>query len=654
MTAGDGWTNSAEGSPGSGTDGKSFVDALSPGTVIHQSYRITEFAGEGGAGAVYVAEHINLGHLVAIKTLFGKFVRDDEMRRRFLEEAIIQANLRHPNIVSVSDVLDDPPVCAIFMEYIDGSSLDKHLAALEAPDDIGESTTLFIAILDAMTYAHSQGVVHRDIKPANILLARSTSGVTPKVTDFGIAKVLSDHQRTETGTAMGTVYYASPEQLTDAKSVDHRADVYSLGCTLYEMLTLKLPFVDSTMFGVMRKHVQAPRPDPARLNPLIPREISAAIMRAMAVDPRHRFQSCDEFASELRRAIGVPSPAVSGASPRPTSPIVPATASAAAARPFSVSSGVENPVLVRTPHAGATGPARTQKSLSQSTPTSMRRSRAGITHDSSTSVFIDPPRETNAVGKTLWVVIGVLVVGLLLVFASVMRSGPDKPPGPGQLSGIGGDLDIENFESAGDAGTEPPPPEDTVAEPERPSLPQCNSLADRYTSFHANSNELGVALSSLSEHVEWCTSLFESPRGGNHFDETVGFLTASQMRALHARLQAIDVRGTPEACSHGSAATGEIHRGLRRINTTARDLPPIEARSLTHRRDVLSDIYVDVLTDNPECTLQPVPSSLLSESAVARIAEAERVRLEAERIAAEEVAAAAAAAAGSGEGGPEE
>ena len=656
MASGDEGTDNAAGTPGPGADGKSFVDALAPGTIIHQSYRITEFAGEGGAGAVYVAEHISLGHLVAIKTLFGKFVRDNGMRRRFLEEAIIQANLRHPNIVSVSDVLDEPPLCAIFMEYIDGSSLDKHLAALGEPDDVTETTVLFTFILDAMTYAHSQGVVHRDIKPANILLARSGSGVTPKVTDFGIAKVLSDHQRTETGTAMGTVYYASPEQLTDAKSVDHRADVYSLGCTLYEMLTLKLPFVDSTMFGVMKKHLQAPRPDPARLNPLIPREISAAVMRAMAVDPKHRFQSCAEFANELRRALGVSSPAVSGASPRPSSPNTPATASAAAARPFSVSAGVENPVLVRTPHATSlpSSPPSTQASISQSTPTSIRRSRAGITHDSSTSVFIDPPRETNAVGRTLWVLIVILVLGLTVVIVGAMRAEPEKPPGSGNL--IGATEDVGSTPAIDDAAVAAPPTtadEDTTPAREQLALPQCNALADRYVGFDAETDELRIALASLSEHVEHCTSLFESSSNGNHFDETVGFVSASQFRALHGRLQAIDARGGVEACPHGSTATGEIHRGLRRINTTSRDLPPIEARSLAHRRDVLSGIYVDVVTDLSDCTLQPVPSSLLSDRAVAELAAIEQARLDAEQEA-ERLALEQAAAEGSADEAPEE
>ena len=656
MSAGDDRTNGADEASSAANNGQAFVDALAPGTIIHQSYRISDLAGEGGAGAVYVAEHINLGHLVAIKTLFGKFVRDDDMRRRFLEEAIIQANLGHPNIVSVSDVLDDPPLCAIFMEYIDGSSLDKHLSALEAPDSVAHSSRLFVSILDAMTYAHSQGVVHRDIKPANILLAKSGAGVIPKVTDFGIAKVLSDAQHTETGTAMGTVYYASPEQLTDAKSVDHRADVYSLGCTLYEMLTLKLPFVDSTMFGVMKKHVQAPRPDPARINPLIPREISAAVMRAMAVDAKHRFQSCAEFSAEIRKALNLPdapSASASGVSVE-LSAQIPATASGAAARPFSVSSA-DNPVLVRTPHAGKAsggpGPQRTQVNAGQTTPTSMSRSRSALTHDSSTSVFIKPHRETNAVGKTLWVVIGVLALGLTIALFVALKGEPEKPPGPGNL--IGGDTDTAEPIAAEPDANDPQGSGEPQVQVEQLSLPQCNALSDRYAAFDANRDELGIATSALEDSIEWCTSLLEASTGGNQFDVTVGFLTARQMRALLSRLQGLQAleEGT-ETCGHASAAGSEIHLGLRRINTSSRDLPPIEARSLSHRRDVLSGIYVDVLTDFSNCTLATVPEALLSEAAVTAIqaARASREAEEAER----ERAAAEANAVEEGSGAAEE
>jgi serine/threonine protein kinase len=592
-----------------------------------------------------VAEHISLGHFVAIKTLFGKFVRDEDMRRRFREEAIIQANLRHPHIVSVSDVLDEPPLCAIFMEYIDGSSLDRHIKKLEKPDDIQQSARFFVAVLDAMTYAHAQGVVHRDIKPANILLAQTGAGMTPKVTDFGIAKVLSDHRRTETGTAMGTVYYASPEQLTDAKSVDHRADVYSLGCTFYEMLTHKLPFEDDTMFGVMKKHVQAPRPDPARLNPLIPREISAAIMRAMAVDPKHRFQSCGDFAAEIRRALNIPATATAGGGIPFQPPVrIPATASGAADRPFSVSvPSTGNPVLQRTPNRSQSrtdfGPSSTQVSGHRTTPIA-GRSQTNPPADG--DYYIEPRTETNALGKTLWVVIGVLAVGLLLVIGSSLRS-DSQVIGPGSLIGA----DSGSDSAATDTGaveSEAPQPDTSVevaAVPAGLSLPQCNSLADRYVALPSNSSGVEAAISALATSVDGCEAQLTAGADDSSFDSTVGFLTAVQMRAIHERLLAVQSRNEGgDPCGATLGASGHIHRALRRIHTTARDLPPIEARSLTHRRDVLSQVYVALMTDFGDCTIPTVPRDLLSEQAVQELnrVDAERARVERGAAEAAEVA----------------
>ncbi len=639
MGVGDDRHSGADGSSNGPNNGKSFVDTLAPGTLIHRSYRIVDFIGEGGAGAVYVAEHVSLGHLVAIKTLFGKFVRDDDMRRRFLEEAIIQANLRHPHIVSVSDVLDDPPLCAIFMEYIDGSSLDKHLERLEKPDALHQSARFLIAVLDAMTYAHAQGVVHRDIKPANILLANTGAGVIPKVTDFGIAKVLSDHQRTETGTAMGTVYYASPEQLTDAKSVDHRADIYSLACTFYEMLTHRLPFEDDTMFGVMTKHVQAPRPDPARLNPLIPREISAAVMRAMAVDPKHRFQSCGDFAAEIRRALNMPAPsnASDRISAQPLSRI-PLTESGAADRPFSVSaSEAGSPVLQRTPTRSQTrsdfGPSSTQVSSPRLTPEATRK-RPQLTPNS--NYYIEPRTETNTVGKTLWVVIGMLAIGLLAVIAGSLDS-HDKPTGPGNLIGT------DTGQDGADVPVEPSPETDagdaSEPAPARLSLPQCNALADRYVEMQSDDRGVGVAIGSLATSVDGCEAQLTAAANDSSFDSTVGFLTAVQMRAIHERLLAVQARSEGgDPCGSTLASSGHIQRALRRINTIARNLPPIEARSLAHRRDVLSGIYIALMADFGDCTVPSVPSNLLSDEAVQQLdqltaerAEAERASLQAEQ-----------------------
>ncbi|MBU6160101.1 MAG: serine/threonine protein kinase, partial [Myxococcales bacterium] len=270
-------------------------DMLPVGSVLKGTYEIVRYLGEGGAGCVYLAEHMGLGHHVAIKTLYGRFVRDNSMRERFLEEGIIQANLKHKNIVQVHDRVDEPGFCAFIMEYVSGSSLDRYLRDRKSGIDIADMTRLFCEVLEGATYAHARSVVHRDIKPANILLSVDEGVITPKLTDFGIAKILSGQRHTETGTAMGTIYYAPPEQLVDARSVDHRADVYALGCTFFEMLSGRVPFDGATVFNIMKQHIEAPRPDVCEVNPEVPQGLSVALRKAMAIDPGQRFQSASEF-----------------------------------------------------------------------------------------------------------------------------------------------------------------------------------------------------------------------------------------------------------------------------------------------------------------------------------------------------------------------
>ena len=596
------------------------VGTMAPGTLVKDTYRILDFLGEGGAGAVYMAEHKSLGHLVAVKTLFGKFVRDEDMRRRFVEEAIIQANLNHPNIVKVVDVLDEPPLSAIFMEYVEGTSLDRHLAALGEPEPVGLNGQLFVAILDAMAYAHAQGVVHRDIKPANIMLAKAGDGFVPKVTDFGIAKVLSDHQRTETGTAMGTVYYASPEQLTDAKSVDHRADVYSLGCTFYEMLTLRLPFDDDTLFAIMRKHVQAPRPDPVLLNPEIPRDVGAAIMRAMAVNPDHRFQTCNEFAGELRRMIGLPAtsgssaaiaiggPSTSGRIPTGAPSAISGDAPTMAPRPTPKSNPGARP---RTTPGRASG-----------------RSLAGRTHPGRIDAPARPVDDRNPVARLMWFVICALAIALLAALALGGRGGdntpavtPDGGPDPD-----GGAIQVppEGSEGEGDAAApessdadagEADPDVVAIADPNR--ITECYDLGSQFIDFDPlGAVTFAQAIDTIESNEHDCSTLLGEHATGP-FETTLAFLTTVQNRLVLLDLKArraLALNGAQESyCSDATAAVTEAHRGLRRIaNTSSSDgLMPYEIQSLEPYRDRLTHVYVGLRRTFRHCGLTTVPDDLL-------------------------------------------
>ena len=188
--------------------------------------------------AVYLGRHAQLDSLHAIKVLF---ITAPQIRERLLREGRVQANLRHPNIVSVTDVLEVQGAPALVMEYVDGPALDAWL--LEHKPTIDEALWLFRGIVRGVSAAHERGVVHRDLKPANILLSRTNEGIVPKVTDFGLVKSVSDTKgHTQTGLALGTPEYMAPEQIRDASEVDQRADMFALGCILYELVCHRRAF----------------------------------------------------------------------------------------------------------------------------------------------------------------------------------------------------------------------------------------------------------------------------------------------------------------------------------------------------------------------------------------------------------------------------
>lgn len=202
-----------------------------------QSYEVIEKIGGGGMGIVYKCRHIFNKNIYAIKTLLPQYSENEEIRTRFRNEALILGVLEHPNIVKVYDYIETSNELIIVMEFIDGKSLDKLLKEEIAPLPYNEAINLFYQILDGIDYAHRKGIIHRDIKPSNILIKNDG---TIKITDFGIAK-LQESSQTRTGTRMGTLFYMSPEQVKGEKSIDLRTDIFSLGVTLFEMLTGKLP-----------------------------------------------------------------------------------------------------------------------------------------------------------------------------------------------------------------------------------------------------------------------------------------------------------------------------------------------------------------------------------------------------------------------------
>jgi eukaryotic-like serine/threonine-protein kinase len=267
------------------------------GRTIGGRYKVDSELGRGGMARVYHATDTLLGRAVAVKVLSAQYADDANFVTRFRREARAAARLNHPNLVQVYDTGSDDGVHYIVMEYVEAKTLADYLSGggRIMPDRAIELTE---AVSDALTVAHSQGVIHRDIKPANIMVTRDGQ---VKVTDFGIARVTTNETVQQTAAVLGTASYLSPEQ-AQGEPIDQRSDLYSLGCVLYEMLTGRPPFIADSPVAVASKHVLE-QPIPAsRLNPDVSPELDAVVMRALAKNPDNRYQSAGEMKEDLERA----------------------------------------------------------------------------------------------------------------------------------------------------------------------------------------------------------------------------------------------------------------------------------------------------------------------------------------------------------------
>ncbi|MFC9804982.1 Stk1 family PASTA domain-containing Ser/Thr kinase [Streptomyces griseoaurantiacus] len=268
-------------------------------------YELGQVLGRGGMAEVYLAHDTRLGRTVAVKTLRADLARDPSFQARFRREAQSAASLNHPAIVAVydtgEDYVDQVSIPYIVMEYVDGSTLREllHSGRKLLPERAMEMT---IGILQGLEYAHRNGIVHRDIKPANVMLTRTGQ---VKVMDFGIARAMGDSGMTMTQTAavIGTAQYLSPEQ-AKGEQVDARSDLYSTGCLLYELLTVRPPFVGDSPVAVAYQHVreepQAPSVfDPEEITP----EMDSIVLRALMKDPDYRYQSADEMRADIEACL---------------------------------------------------------------------------------------------------------------------------------------------------------------------------------------------------------------------------------------------------------------------------------------------------------------------------------------------------------------
>jgi serine/threonine-protein kinase len=292
---------------------------IAPGTQITLRYRIDGVLGEGGMGVVYRALDTDRERTVAIKALHASLMGDAGIRRRFKREAQLMLGWNHRYVARVYDVIEHEDLIAFVMEYVDGPTLEEHTQRWNGKLPYDEIRQIFSGVLEAVEAAHAVGIIHRDLKPQNILLHFDQSGVVPKIVDFGVAKVLEGTTYTMSGALLGTCRYMPPEQVESPQHVDHRADIYSLGVTLYRCVTGRTPFEGNSHFAVMMAHVQqAPEP-PSAFRPHLPAALEQIMLQALAKDRGDRPQSCAEFRTALELALVdvTPSPIDRGAeSPR--------------------------------------------------------------------------------------------------------------------------------------------------------------------------------------------------------------------------------------------------------------------------------------------------------------------------------------------------
>lgn len=275
---------------------------LPPGTIVAGRYELDRELGCGSMGTVYAARALNGGRLLALKVIRREHTEDATMVARFQREGRLIAKIRHPNVVEVVELDEHDGAWFIAMELLEGKDLaaamtDKGLYS------VAETGALLLGVLDALDVAHAAQVVHRDVKPENIFLVGGAATKQVKLLDFGVAKVASQsaqEQLTRSGVVLGTPEYMAPEQAVGT-SVDHRSDLYSVGCVAYAMLCGRPPFVDNWPLRVIMKQAFEPHVSPSRLRPdaRFSDAVDGFIARALQKKPSERYQSAQAMRADL-------------------------------------------------------------------------------------------------------------------------------------------------------------------------------------------------------------------------------------------------------------------------------------------------------------------------------------------------------------------
>jgi len=385
------------------------------------NYLVKQRLGEGGMGAVYLAEHPTIGKKVALKVLHAEFATNTEVVERFFNEAKAVNSIAHPNIVDIVDygVIQTGPSGAdqlvyFIMEYLSGQTLAQVIRG-EAPLPPERALTIALQVADALAASHRAGIVHRDLKPDNIILGqRGREQDFVKLLDFGIAKLTSDGRtgsRTRTGLVLGTPAYMSPEQCEGSAKVDHRTDIYALGICLYEMLVGRVPFIGEGYGEILVQHLTQKPIEPSRYRMMSP-HVEQVVLKALEKRPEMRYPNMDEMIRAMADPVG-----------------------------YVESHGGVQGFLQRTltPSTAPVPPARLTPSPltpipGMYTPPPGSLTNSGVVAQSPTTLSAATGQVSAPRGKTGFVIAGVLVVGAAIAGVAVVLSGGSKKsaePGTG-------------------------------------------------------------------------------------------------------------------------------------------------------------------------------------------------------------------------------
>ena len=273
----------------------------SANSLLNGRYQIESVLGRGGMSTVYRAQDLTLKRPVALKIIHPHLTDNPQFLQRFEQEATAIARLRHPNIITVFDLHHDEENTYMVLELLEGTTLRAELDRLKAAGlrlPLGETLAMFTVLCEAVAYAHKHQMVHRDIKPDNIIL---TADRDPILLDFGIAKLMSGNSKTLAATTLGTATYMAPEQAKEG-DIDHRADIYSLGVMLFELVSGEPPFQAESNMALFLKHLNQSPPSLAKMGVDVPKLLVQIIERALAKEPHERFQQVEEMASAIALA----------------------------------------------------------------------------------------------------------------------------------------------------------------------------------------------------------------------------------------------------------------------------------------------------------------------------------------------------------------